>query len=206
MIAALFLVVGAIATVLCFAREHRATGYLGALSGGAVLVFYFVAGGDMVEATAPVGLAAITYALVMSVVALSRRAPRGTPEAPHVGAHERLARVLTGALIGALPGVLIMVVPLLLSEMGLITSDQSQIGFIGFPLAPLGLVVGLAIGASTTGRHSSGVTPTDPSVPSGSTPAGWYPDPSGTEGTERYWDGTRWTDQIRATAQASPGG
>jgi len=172
MIVVLFLVVGAIATALCFAREHRTTGYLGVLSGGAVLVFYFVAGGDMVESTAPVGLAAIAYALVMTVVALSRRAPRGTPDAPRTGTHERLARVLAGALIGVVPGVLIMVVPLLLSEMGLITSDQSQVGFIGFPLAPLGLLVGLAIGVSTTGRHSSGVMPTGPSLPSASTPAG----------------------------------
>jgi TM2 domain-containing membrane protein YozV len=27
--------------------------------------------------------------------------------------------------------------------------------------------------------------------------AGWYPDPGGS-GSERYWDGTRWTDQTRA--------
>jgi hypothetical protein len=38
--------------------------------------------------------------------------------------------------------------------------------------------------------------------------AGWYPDPGGS-GNERYWDGTRWTDQTRAagshTAPASFG-
>lgn len=33
---------------------------------------------------------------------------------------------------------------------------------------------------------------------SGSTPAGWYPNPEGPG--ERYWDGASWTDQMRASA------
>lgn len=31
--------------------------------------------------------------------------------------------------------------------------------------------------------------------PAGAPPAGWYPDPR-RPGTQRYWDGRRWTDQI----------
>jgi hypothetical protein len=31
------------------------------------------------------------------------------------------------------------------------------------------------------------------------TPAGWYPDPTA-PGTERYWDGTAWTDHSRPVA------
>lgn len=43
-------------------------------------------------------------------------------------------------------------------------------------------------------------------------PAGWYDDGTGT-GTQRYWDGSRWTDAVQpagttaaGTAQATPGG
>ncbi|MCX3058608.1 DUF2510 domain-containing protein [Streptomyces beihaiensis] len=39
------------------------------------------------------------------------------------------------------------------------------------------------------------------------TPAGWYPDPGQVEGaprTERWWDGGRWTDQIRPATTPPP--
>jgi len=34
--------------------------------------------------------------------------------------------------------------------------------------------------------------------------AGWYPDPAGEAGTERYWDGEGWTATTRATGGAPP--
>lgn len=39
-----------------------------------------------------------------------------------------------------------------------------------------------------------------------SSPAGWYPDPMGQAGTQRYWDGTRWTTHVHPPAdqRASP--
>lgn len=33
--------------------------------------------------------------------------------------------------------------------------------------------------------------------------AGWYPDPSGTAGTSRWWDGSKWTDQVRSEQSAT---
>jgi hypothetical protein len=41
------------------------------------------------------------------------------------------------------------------------------------------------------------------------TPPGWYPDPGQTDGappTERWWDGTAWTDQVRPAGSAAAWG
>jgi len=63
-----------------------------------------------------------------------------------------MRQVLRGGLIGGLPGFLIAFVPLLLHEMDVITSDQSQVGYIGVPLLFLGILFGLLWGASTSGH------------------------------------------------------
>ncbi|MGW3912974.1 phospholipid scramblase-related protein [Streptomyces sp. NPDC005070] len=36
------------------------------------------------------------------------------------------------------------------------------------------------------------------------TPAGWYPDPNGKPQTQRYWDGSQWTDQEAPAGQQVP--
>lgn len=74
-----------------------------------------------------------------------------------VRADVRWRRVLLGGLAGVVPGVLLMVVPVALSAADVITSDQSQIGFIGMPVALLGLFGGALAGGL------SGQTP--PQVP-----------------------------------------
>ena len=63
-----------------------------------------------------------------------------------------MRRVLRGGLIGGLPGFLIAFVPLLLHELDVITSDQSQVGFIGVPLLFLGILFGLLWGAAAAGH------------------------------------------------------
>jgi len=52
-----------------------------------------------------------------------------------------MRRIVFGGLIGGLPGMLIAQVPFLLHQLGYITADQSQIGFIGVPLLFLGLLI-----------------------------------------------------------------
>jgi hypothetical protein len=152
MLVILFLVVGALATSVCLARGHRTAGLVGAAAGAVVLVAWVV-GGGLLDTTLPVLVTAMAYAGVMTVVALAlqTRTDAGTPRA---GGHERLARVLTGALLGSLPGILLLGVPVLLSETGLITADQSQVGFLGLPLVPIGVLVGAALGAALPGRSS----------------------------------------------------
>ena len=86
----------------------------------------------------------------------------GPPDPP--GADERIGntgphharkpgwhRVARGAAIGALPGLAFLVVPLVLHEVGAISSDQSQIGFIGLPIMLIGTLLGTAIAAPGDG-------------------------------------------------------
>jgi hypothetical protein len=58
-----------------------------------------------------------------------------------------MRRVLLGGMIGALLGLLLSLVPLVLASLDVITSDQSQIGFLGIPLIFLGVLIGTLAGA-----------------------------------------------------------
>lgn len=57
-------------------------------------------------------------------------------------------KVLLGGVIGALPGLLLSLGPLVLESFDVITPDQSQIGFMGVPLLFVGVLLGTWIGAS----------------------------------------------------------
>lgn len=37
-----------------------------------------------------------------------------------------------------------------------------------------------------------------------STPAGWYADPANPQVSQRFWDGTQWTEQVQPTAMFPP--
>lgn len=62
-----------------------------------------------------------------------------------------MRRVAIGGVLGGLPGLLIALVPLLLHGFGVISSDQSQIGFVGVPLLIIGTLVGTLTAASDSG-------------------------------------------------------
>ena len=57
------------------------------------------------------------------------------------------ARVAKGGILGAVPGLLLIGVPVLLAELDVITADQSQIGFLGVPLMILGIFAGTMLEA-----------------------------------------------------------
>ena len=63
-----------------------------------------------------------------------------------------LGRVVTGGVLGGLPGLLLIAVPVLLATLDLITADQSQIGFLGVPLMIVGIFIGTVLSA---GRECS---------------------------------------------------
>lgn len=66
-----------------------------------------------------------------------------------------MRRVLMGGLAGGLPGGLIIGIAALLHSFNVITSDQSQIAFIGVPLLALGLPIGLLSGAAAAGNSQA---------------------------------------------------
>jgi hypothetical protein len=66
-----------------------------------------------------------------------------------------MRRVLIGGLLGAAPGALLLGVVGILYATDVITSDQSQIGFVGIPLLFFGLLIGLLAGAGAAGNTSS---------------------------------------------------
>ena len=51
--------------------------------------------------------------------------------------------------------------------------------------------------AANVQAQAAYLTSPDPVAPPINPGAGWYPDPAGGTGW-RYWDGTAWTDSVRA--------
>jgi hypothetical protein len=66
-----------------------------------------------------------------------------------------MRRVMISGIWGALPGAAIIGIAALLHSMNVITSDQSQIAFIGVPLLALGLPIGLLSGAAAAGSSQA---------------------------------------------------
>ena len=64
-------------------------------------------------------------------------------------------RVAIGGALGALPGLAVALVPLVLHELGVISADQSQIGFVGLPLLVVGTLVGVVAAVSGTDAASA---------------------------------------------------
>ena len=159
MVVELLLVMGAAATGLCFVRGYRGLGFAGVLGGVLTFGVYLFVGSAM-ESALPGLVAGVVYASAMTLGVVARGS-RGGAEAAPPTTRDRRRRAFVGGLIGIVPGVLVMVVPLVLHAMGIITSDQSQAGFLGIFLIPAGLLAGAAVGALTRSGSSSDDTPID---------------------------------------------
>lgn len=82
---------------------------------------------------------------------------RTTMEHPATVRSDRVAaEVVKGGVLGGVPGLLVVGVPVLLAVLDLITADQSQIGFLGVPIMIVGIFIGAALGAGR--QHSLPVT------------------------------------------------
>lgn len=153
MIVELLLVLGATATGVCFVKGHRTLGVVGVLAGLATFGIYLVVG-TVLESAVPGLVAGCAYAAGMGVVAVTRPSSRTATAASPTGAG-RGRRVLVGGLVGMVPGALVLLVPLLLNALGMITSDQSQVGLLGIFLIPAGLVAGSLVGALTSSHGTT---------------------------------------------------
>ena len=72
---------------------------------------------------------------------------------------------------------------------------QTELEAVHAPLPTFGQVMrgGPTVPAATFGGTPAEAAPSTTGHP----PAGWFPDPSGAVGRQRYWDGTQWTDQYQ---------
>lgn len=73
------------------------------------------------------------------------------------------------------------------------TVRRAVVFFVGAGVGGVMVIVGVVLLIVGSVRRSRYRTAMAFAVPI--TPAGWYPDPSGS-GRQRYWDGTRWTDHL----------
>ncbi len=125
--------------------------------------------GDVVGAVVGNFVAAFIFAVAATAIvhfAVGRRArtnrqpngvtPSTPPNADRTVPPEQptsaIRRVALGGVLGGLPGMLIVVVPMLLHRFGVISADQSQIGFVGVPLLVIGTFAGVSVAATDTGR------------------------------------------------------
>ena len=106
--------------------------------------------GDVIGAMLGNFVMVFVLAVVVSVIVrVARISETGTTPQP---SHARMMRrVAIGGVVGGLPGLLIALVPLLLAGFGVISGDQSQIGFVGVPLLIIGILVGTLTAASDSG-------------------------------------------------------
>ena len=149
---ALLIGVFASASLLFGPEEDRGTWseVLGAVVGNFVMVFVLALVASAIVRVAGVRETSGTPQPVDWSPPMPPGNNRPAPTTHHTH-RQMMHRVAIGGVLGGLPGFLIALVPLLLHDFGVISSDQSQIGFVGVPLLIIGTLVGTFTAASDSG-------------------------------------------------------
>ena len=143
LVALILLVAGAVMTVLAWPRiTQRVAVALTALGG---IAFLAVIAGLFLGSPGTGTVLALIF-VVTAVIAVARPSESAAEEPSRPVRNP--SRMALGALLGAMPGLMIVGVSWLLLTIGVISADQSQAAFIGLPLAVAGGVVGAAVGAT----------------------------------------------------------
>lgn len=147
----IFLVIGIVATIACFARSRPTAGVLAGYVGLVGLAIGAALSYATSSSSGPLLLGVQAFALVATVLAVGPDVlARRDGSAPTWPPDSRLKRALVAGLIGATPGLVLVTVPLALAELGVGGMASTQFVFLGLPMIPTGLIVGLAYGATSS--------------------------------------------------------
>lgn len=145
-----FLLLGIVGTLACFSRRRTRAGVLAAYFGAvAVLIGWALSRHD--ASAWPLLLSLEAFAVVAVFLAAGPDVFNGGDDEPRTQLIRggKVSRTLSGGLMGATPGLALVVVPLVLHELGMVGSGVTDFVYLGIPMLPLGLVVGLAFGATS---------------------------------------------------------
>jgi hypothetical protein len=159
-VTSLLLVAGIVATGVCFARRRTRAGVFAAYAGSlALLVGWVLSLSSPTEW--PLLMAAQAFALVATFLALGPDVFAIAEQPLPVRALPSAARrSLRGGLVGATPGLALVAIPLALYQLGIAGAGAADMVFLGLPMLSLGLIMGLAFGAtSRSHRRNSGPPP-----------------------------------------------
>lgn len=144
----ILLIVGIAATLTCFARGRARSGVLASYLGAFAVLIGWLMSRDS-PSTWPMLLSVEAFALVATLLALGPEVlPGGDQTIGWTLRGGQIRRSLSAGLIGLTPGLVLVVVPLMLLELGLGAPDLGDLIYLGLPMLVLGLIVGVAFGAT----------------------------------------------------------
>ncbi|MEN8235583.1 MAG: hypothetical protein ABFR89_11765 [Actinomycetota bacterium] len=162
----LFLMIGIGAIVICFLKGHRLYAVLTLIGGGVVVVVGTVLS-DQTQSFLPAlaGLVLFAGAAAYGAIRAARPGsawdrsaaaeskPERRPSSQRTS--RRLLHAGIGAILGMLPALLFMFGVVIAGTIFNWSGDTMQVGFVGLPFVPLGLIVGAVVGYQWVPRKSA---------------------------------------------------